>query len=105
MTQTIQTTAEDFEFRVSGGRVIIPTPDHEAGGGVALTSDVITQILAFPTRGRHEETQVEWEYTGDTNETRVGASKVVEIVQTSFGTTRTTTATLVDLGDSELELH
>lgn len=103
MPHQIQTTREGFEYRATGRRVIIPTPDHEDGGGIALTAGAFATILVTPERGEHETTQTDWHTTGDTVDTRVGPSKVVEISQTAFGTVRTTTASLVDLADAELD--
>lgn len=99
-----QTTPEGTEFETTGGRVIFPTPDHPHGGGVALTDDVVTQILAFPAGGSDEDTQTEWTATGTTTETRVGDSKLVEITQTSFGRERTVTVSLVDVADANVEV-
>jgi len=104
MAQAIQTTEEGTEFSVSGGRVIFPDKGHEHGGGVALTDEVATYLLAFPGSGSDEETQTEWEWTGETEPTRVGDSKVVEIRQTSFGRERTVHVTLVDIADATIHL-
>jgi hypothetical protein len=97
------TTPEGTEFETIGSRVVFPDNDHPQGGGVALPDDLVTQILAFPGSGHHEETQTEWTATGDTTETRVGRSKLVEITQTSFGRERTVTVSLVDIGDANVE--
>lgn len=99
-----QTTEEGTEFTVSGDRVVFPDEGHEAGGGVALTYGVGDTIIAFPGSGADEETQTEWEATGETRDTRVGESKVVEVRQTSFGRERTVHVTLVDIADATLEL-
>jgi hypothetical protein len=97
-------TPEGTTFEVSGNRVVFPDNDHDLGGGVAITDEVATEILAFPGAGSDEETQTEWEATGRLETTRVGSSKVVEIRQTSFGRTRTVQVTLVDIADATLEL-
>jgi hypothetical protein len=101
---TTRATPEGTEFSISGNRVVFPDGTHEHGGGVALTDEVATHILAFPGSGADEDTQTEWEHTGESKDTRVGSSKVVEIRQTSFGRERTVHVTLVDIADATVEL-
>jgi len=98
-----QKTPEGVSFTTTGGRIVFPTPDHETGGGISLTDDAVTEILAFPDEGEREEEQLEWEHTGEYRQTRVGSSKVVKLTQTSFGTERTTKKTLVDIGDANVK--
>lgn len=102
---SIRTTPEDTEFTVTGNRVVFPDHGHEHGGGVALTDELATHMLAFPGSGSDDETQTEWEYTGENKETRVGPSKVLEVRQTSFGRERTVHVTLVDIADATVELN
>ena len=101
-TSEMQTTKEGTEFTVTGSRVVFPTPDHEMGGGVAITDEAATKIMAFPDDGKREKEQLSWEWTGETQETRIGESKVLQITQTSFGRERTTEKTLVDVADADL---
>lgn len=103
-TSEHQTTPEGTEFSISGDRVVFPDNDHEHGGGVALPDSLVTEMLAFPGSGHDEQTQTEWEFTGELAETRVGDSKVLEVSQTSFGRTRTVRVTLVDIADANVEV-
>ena len=95
-----RTTPEGTEFSITGSRAVFPVPDHEHGGGVALTDEAVTEILAFPGCGSRDDGQLEWEWTGDTEETRVGDSKIIELRQTSFARERTVRVTLVDIADA-----
>lgn len=100
-----KTTPEGTAYTISGSRVVFPDTGHEHGGGVALTDEVATHILAFPGAGADETTQIEWEHTGDSRDTRVGTSKIIEVRQTSFGRERTVHVTLVDIGDATVDLN
>lgn len=99
-----QKTPEGVSFTITGGRVVFPTPEHKTGGGVSLTDEAVTEILAFPDAGEREDEQLEWEATGEIRQTRVGSSKVVKLTQTSFGRTRTTKKTLVDVADANVKV-
>jgi len=103
MGVSTQTTPEGTKFTTTGNRAVFPTPDHKHGGGVALTDSVVSEILAFPGGGHDDETQTEWEATGNLQDTRIGDSKEVRITQTSFGRERTVTVTLVDVADANVE--
>ena len=98
------TTPEGTEYTITGSRAVFPDTTGPHGGGVALTDEVATDLMAFPGAGSDEATQTEWEWTGDTRPTRVGESKVIEIRQTAFGRERTAHVTLVDVGDATVGL-
>lgn len=97
-------TDDGTEYVITGGRVVIPTPEHEHGGGVDLrekdASEIVAGVIDGETSG--ENRNIEWEYLGTKSDTRVGPSKEIRVTRSIFSKERSVTLTLVDLADLEL---
>lgn len=99
-----QTTPEGTVYKIGAGCVVIPTPDHPTGGGVALSTDWCDAILADVDGGTHRQLD-RWTDTGETVDTRAGESRVLELEQDAFSQTRTVRLSVVDVADIDMALR